>query len=133
MKKLTLILLLGFLSTISFAQYTVETVPDAATLNGGFVTDPDNILSAKAIDTLNYLMKAYDDSGFVQMDVVVLQSIGDEDPKTFATELFNYWGIGDSSEDNGLLVLLIMDKRTVSFEVGYGIEDVFTDAECYQI
>jgi len=134
MRKLLVITALILLSyTYSAAQWTVQTVPDPKNNGGGYVSDPDNFLKAETIDSLNALIKAADDSNFVQIAVVVLNSIGDEVPKTFATELFNYWKLGKEEINNGLLVLLVMDQRRVEFETGYGIEDVLTDAECYTI
>ena len=68
-----------------------------------------------------------------QVAVVVLPSIGDQIPKDFAVELFQYWGIGQASKDNGLLIFVVMDQRRVEFETGYGLEGVLPDAICYRI
>jgi tetratricopeptide (TPR) repeat protein len=47
---------------------------------------------------------------------------------TLANDLFNRWRIGGDYEGCGLLVLLVDDTKTVKLEVGYALEDVFTDA-----
>ena len=62
-----------------------------------------------------------------EVAVVALQSIGDNDIDDFATELFTRWGIGKQN-DNGLLVLLILDQRRITFRTGYGIEGILPDA-----
>ena len=41
--------------------------------------------------------------------VTVLETAPAESPKTFATELFNYWGIGKAELDNGILFLISAD------------------------
>lgn len=133
MKRIILVVVLFLLSSnFVFSQYNISTVPDPAK-TGGYVSNPDGILSQNIVDSLNVLLKKADDSGYVQTAIVILNSVGETDAKTFATDLFNYWGIGQEGKDNGLLILAVMDQRTISFETGYGIEDVLTDAECYTI
>jgi uncharacterized protein len=46
----------------------------------------------------------------------------------FATKLYEHWAIGGEKKDEGLLVVVALDKRLVRFEVGYGLEPVVTDA-----
>lgn len=133
MKKIIFLFLLTLLSTALFSQWTPQTVPDPKNEDGGYISNPDGILSQLYVDSLNLMIKQADDSGYVQIAVVALNSIGDAVPKEFATELFNYWGIGDETVDNGLLILLVIDQHRVEFETGYGIETVLTDAECYII
>ena len=51
----------------------------------------------------------------------------------FATELFNYWGIGKAGSDNGILFLISYDDRRVEIETGHGIEEILPDAEVSNI
>jgi hypothetical protein len=48
--------------------------------------------------------------------------------ETLAVDLFNRWRIGGRREGRGLLLLLVDETRQVKLEVGYALEDVFTDA-----
>ena len=64
---------------------------------------------------------------------VVVSSIGYAQPRQFATELFNHWGIGKKGKDNGLLVLFVLDQRDITFETGYGMEGILPDAICKRI
>jgi tetratricopeptide (TPR) repeat protein len=48
--------------------------------------------------------------------------------ETLANDLSNGWRIGGEHEGRGLLLLLIDDTKAVKLEVGYALEDVFTDA-----
>jgi len=116
-----------------FSQYTVKTVPDPKKTGSGFVSNPDNILSLDDVLLIDSLIQEVQDSAKAQIAVVALQSIGDAVPKTFATELFNYWHVGDAETDNGLLILLVLDQRRVEFETGYGTEQVLPDGKCYEI
>ncbi|MGD2055571.1 MAG: TPM domain-containing protein [Gammaproteobacteria bacterium] len=47
---------------------------------------------------------------------------------TLAVDLFNNWRIGAQHEGRGLLLLLVDQTRQVKLEVGYVLEDVYTDA-----
>ncbi|MCS7224820.1 MAG: TPM domain-containing protein, partial [Armatimonadetes bacterium] len=62
------------------------------------------------------------------MVVVTVQHTGDLSPREFATELFNLWGVGKKGKDNGVLILAVMERRRIEVEVGYGLEEVLTDA-----
>ncbi len=48
--------------------------------------------------------------------------------QTLAVDLVNHWRIGEQQEGRGLLLLLVDDTKQVKLEVGYALEDVFTDA-----
>ncbi len=134
MKKRNFFILTFLLWGITgFSQYTVNTVPDPKKSGPGFVSNPDNILSNNDVFIIDSLIQEVQDSAKAQIAVVVLQSIGDVVPKTFATELFNYWHVGDAETDNGLLILLVMDQRRVEFETGYGTEQILPDVKCYEI
>lgn len=121
-----------FLFNNVFGQWTVENVPDPMQ-NSGFVSNPDGILSDSTVAYLNSIIKSANDSNYVQIAVLMLSSIGSVEPKTFANEILNKWGVGNKELNNGLVIVFVMDQRTVSFETGYGIEAVITDAECYTI
>ena len=42
--------------------------------------------------------------------------------------MVNNWHIGREQEGRGLLLLLVEDSKQIKLEVGYELEDVFTDA-----
>lgn len=131
-RLLVLLLWLIVPTALSAQTYTVQTVPNPKLL-GGYVSDPDDILDEADEGRLNALCAKIEDSATAQIAVVILQSIGTENPKDFATRLFNAWGIGYADKDNGLLVLTVMDQRRTEFETGYGMEAVLPDAICYRI
>lgn len=59
---------------------------------------------------------------------VVVKGIDDTtDPETFATELFEKWGIGKKDKDNGILVLVSTDDHAAVIRTGYGMEGVLPD------
>ena len=125
--------LLPVLSLFSQQEsYTVKTVPNPRTSQGGFVTDPGNILGDEGGKINDLLVQFEKDTGN-EIAVVVLPSIGESVPKDFAVELFNTWKIGKKGKDNGLLLLMVIDKRRWEFETGYGLEGILPDVLLHRI
>lgn len=137
MKNVVFLHLLWFLSLPAVAlcqpAYTLESIPNPKTAGTGYVSDPDGIITEGEVAELNTLLAELEGNTTAQVAVVVVPSIGEENPKDFATRLFEYWGIGQADKDNGLLILTVMDQRRTEFETGYGLEAVLPDAICYRI
>lgn len=114
--------------------YTVGTVPSPRGAGIiGYVSDPKDYIDVVAEWHINELLYELEQKSSVEVAVVMLPSIGNVVPKTFATELFNTWRIGKGDTDNGLLILTVIDQRRTEFEVGYGLEPILTDIVCYRI
>lgn len=136
MKRFLLSALLLLCTTLLFAQqtvYTIKTVPDPKQSGNGYVSDPNNYLSVSEKQELNSIIKSLEDKSTAQIAVVILPSIGQEVPKSFAVDLFEEWGIGQADVDNGLLILTVMDQRRTEFETGYGLESSLTDVVLFRI
>lgn len=110
-----------------------DAIPDPKTLGETYVSNPDSVLRPATVRLLNAELRALDQSGRAHIDVAVARSIGNSSPKNMATGLFNRWKIGDKDKNNGLLMLLVLDKRRVEFETGYGLEADVPDIICYRI
>ena len=131
MKKL-LVFLCVLLAQTASAQWTVQSVPNTRLQgNGIHVSDPDGYLSDSAERVINDALSGIRDNADVFL--VTLYSIGNAEPKQFATTLFNYWGIGDAATNNGVLLLFVEDQHAMEFETGYGAEAILTDAHCQRI
>jgi uncharacterized protein len=135
MKKVFILLLTSLSICSVWSQtYTVETVPNPEKLNRfAFVINPDGILNPETESQINNLLDSLEKKTGAEVAIVLVHSIGNEDIKSFAEQLFNSWKIGKEKEDNGLLVLFVMDQRKVTFEVGYGLEGILPDAICKRI
>lgn len=72
-------------------------------------------------------------------DVIVVATVPTvapfADAREYAVQMFaNHGkGIGDRGKDNGLLILLAIEERTVRVEVGYGLEGFITDGFSGQV
>lgn len=128
------LVLVALLAQIAVAQtvWTIETVPNTR-LQSNYIhiSDPDDWISEEVESKINNVLDGIRQQADVF--VVVLSAIGDEPGEIFANELFNYWGIGEASLDNGVLMLMVEDQHLLRFETGYGVEDELTDALCQKI
>lgn len=134
MKKCFWFIVMFFMALRIQAQsvWTVQTLPNTRLESDAIhVSDPDGYLSDSAEMNINTALSAIREQADVF--VVTIGSIGEEEPKRFATQLFNYWGIGDADADNGVLLLFVEDQHALEFETGYGAEETLTDALCQRI
>ena len=135
-KRLQTILIACFIAVTAWAagdsvkEYkSVDDVPNVRLTDvRRYVSDPTNILSPAAKDTINAILGRLEKSTGIETAVVMLPSIGENDIFDFSTSLFRKWGIGKKKSDNGLLILFVMDQHKVRFSTGYGIEGTMTDA-----
>jgi len=135
MKKLFLASLMIFIIQLLPAEvYRIETIPNIQLKDSTqFVSNPDNIISSSAVATINRELQKVRQVTTAEVAVVLVGSIGQNDIKQFATELFAHWGIGKRDRDNGLLILFVSDQKKITFETGYGIEGILPDAICKRI
>jgi uncharacterized protein len=102
-------------------------------LKNSWIVDEGALLSVSEHNEINALINQTERQTGAEMVVVLLNTIGSKDPKTFAVDLFQQWGIGKKGADNGLLLLNVRDQRRVEVETGYGLEGVLPDVRVQQI
>ena len=98
-----------------------------------YVSNPDNILSASAVATMDSILFALEQKTGIQTLVVVVTGIEGGDCFDFAYRLGKEMGVGQKERDNGLVILLSTDERCIQFATGYGLEGVLPDAICKRI
>ena len=134
MKKLLIIVLCSFAGFVFAAEYTIQTIPNPKTANAhSFVSNPDRILKTETVQQMNEFLDSLQAQTKTEIAVVAVSSIGENEIKPFATDLFKAWGIGRAKQDNGLLILFVLNQKKVTFETGYGLEGVLPDAICKRI
>jgi len=136
-------LLVVGLNALHAAVWTVSTVPNTQQSDAKvFTSDPDDLIDPASQSEIDRLLYNAKQQLSAEIFVVALESTGDVNLKSFATELFNYtdnanpsksWHIGNKEKDNGLLILLVLDQKKVTMETGYGLEGVLPDAICSRI
>lgn len=97
-----------------------------------FVNDMAEVMTNSQKQALERRLEQLMDSTTVQLVVITTPDLGDYDISDYAIELGVKWGVGAKGEDNGI-VMVIKPKTAQSGEkafisVGYGLEEVITDA-----
>ena len=135
MRSFLSFLFVGLTLWLSAATYTPAEVPNVHKADRTqFVSNPDGILSPQAVAQLNSMMAAMRRQLTVEPMVVAIDNIENpDDYQQFATELFQLWGLGKDDLDNGLLLLMVKDRREVVIRTGYGLEGALPDIVCGRI
>jgi len=97
------------------------------------VNDYAGVLSDAEEQQLEAKLVNIDKGGIVQIAIVTVNTTGLSPIEDYSHSLFNKWGIGQKSKNNGLLLLVAMDDRKSDIEVGYNLEFKVPDAACRQI
>lgn len=98
-----------------------------------FTSNPDGILSERAVARIDSVCYALRERGAAQVAVVAVDEIAGDDLFTYAHELFSSWGVGRREDSNGVGILLVKDRREIRFVTGRGVEGVLPDALCKRI
>ena len=116
-------------ASIAAQALTVEEVVNPRQANGGWVADMADILNSNTEQELNRIIAEQERADGTEITVVTVpETKPAASPKAFATELFNYWGIGKAELDNGILFLISEGDNRVEIETGYGIPERLSNA-----
>ena len=75
------------------------------------VVDDAGVLSSSTVQTITELNAQLESScSGAQIGVLTVEYTGNDSTEDYATQAFNAWGIGSSSKNNGVLILLVMES-----------------------
>lgn len=94
----------------------------------GRVVDAANIIPDDVEASLSVKLAELETKTTDQMVVVTLPSLQGYDIADYGYQLGRHWQIGQKDRNNGVLLIVAPEERTVRFEVGYGLEGTLTDA-----
>jgi uncharacterized protein len=97
------------------------------------VVDSIGRVSAEVETQINSELISFQQSGGPQIAVAVIDSTGNATPENYSIDLARTWGIGDKEKDNGVLLLIALEDRTLRIEVGSGVEGELTDVTAGRI
>jgi uncharacterized protein len=97
-------------------------------LNGRRVVDDARILSASQQASLTQKLADLEARNTDQVVVVTVPSLQNTAIEDYGYKLGRKWGIGQQDVNNGVILLVAPTEHKVRIEVGYGVEDVMTDA-----
>jgi len=113
-------ILLLFIFFISFLH--AQDIP----LPSGYFTDATNTLSGIEEQMESYGRELKEKTG-CEIGVLVIHSLNTYSVEDYAYQVFNEWGIGEKTKNNGVLFLLAIEERKARIEVGYGLEYLITE------
>jgi len=93
----------------------------------GYVNDFAGVIASEIAGQIEAICRELETKTSAELTVVTVEAVGDVDYAEYANRLFEKWGIGKKSQDNGVLLFLTLRERRVRIETGYGIEGILPD------
>ncbi len=97
------------------------------------VVDSIGRVSAEVETQINSELTSFQQTGGPQIAVAVVDTTGNATLENYSIDLARSWGIGDKEKDNGVLLLIALEDRTLRIEVGSGVEGELTDVTARRI
>jgi len=92
------------------------------------VTDLTGTLSAPQLAALDGTLRAFAQKRGSQVAVLLVPTTEPETIEQYAIRVAEAWKIGRKGTDDGVIVLVAKNDRTLRIEVGYGLEGAIPDA-----
>lgn len=92
------------------------------------VTDLTGTLDAPQVQRLEAMLSEVEARKGAQVAVLVLPSTAPETIEQYGIRVVEQWKLGRKGVDDGALLLVARDDRTLRIEVGYGLEGALPDA-----
>ena len=115
-----LALLLTAFGSTTFAQSILD-IPNPIEKKEWVVDQTDSV-PQKDIERINRFCENIYSTGGTECVVVIIPTTGKQTIEAFANDLFNHWGIGKGSSDDGILLLVAKTDRRVRIHLGAGID-----------
>nr|WP_155625040.1 YgcG family protein [Burkholderia vietnamiensis] len=97
------------------------------------VTDATGTLSDEQRSTLEQSLKDYEARKGSQIAVLIVPTTQPETIEQYSIRVVEQWKLGRTRVDDGVLLIIAKNDRTLRIEVGYGLEGVLTDATSNRI
>lgn len=97
------------------------------------VTDLTQTLDARRIAALEQTLKAFEARKGSQIAVLLVPTTQPETIEQFSIRVVEQWKLGRKDVDDGALLLVAKNDRTVRIEVGYGLEGALPDVIAHRI
>ena len=111
-RKFSALLLVFVVSAAALCPAFAATASLPSLPSGQCVVDDANVLSSSTVQTITDLNAQLESScSGAQIGVLTVDYTGNLTTEDYALQAFNTWGIGSSSENNGVLILLVMESQ----------------------
>ena len=127
---LVLVGMLSFVASATARVWTPDEVPVPRYENRlQYVSNPEQILSQTAVDSLNVMLHHLEVTKGVQTLVAVLDKLEGDDPYSFAMALSRQHKVGNKKANTGLVIVLATGDRSYQFLTGEGLEGTLPDGQ----
>ena len=99
----------------------------------GRVVDQANVLSPATKDQLTEILTNIENTTTDQIVILMLPTLDGHSIEDYGYKLARHWGIGQKDKDNGAIIIVDVNERSIRIEVGYGLEAKLTDAVTSEI
>jgi uncharacterized protein len=121
-------------SCIAFAQVAgPSAVPAAVPQLSGRITDQTATLTTQQKADLEQVLGDFEARKGSQLAVLMVASTAPEAIEQYALRVVEKWKLGRKKIDDGALLLIAKEDRTMRIEVGYGLEGALNDATSKRI
>ncbi len=135
--KVATLLFALILSVFAFSGCSKEEFSYPIATKDFFVNDFADVITpedeAEMQSVGEALFRKTEQQGGAQVVVVTVKNLQGKDIREYGIELSREWGIGDKDKNNGVLLLLALEEREVSVEVGSGLEGAIPDIKSDEI
>ncbi|MDF1574678.1 MAG: TPM domain-containing protein [Bacteroidales bacterium] len=131
MKK-TLIITLSLLFVLPLWSSAQEELP-VPPAPQSWVNDFAGVFNSTEAASLERKLGEFEFRSSTQIFIVTLDDNGGYSASDLAPRIGEQWGIGQQGRDNGLLVLMDMQKNDVFISTGYGLEEYIPDITASRI
>jgi uncharacterized protein len=94
----------------------------------GRVNDDAHLLDASDAQSLESILKTYDEKTGRQIVVLTVPSLEGDPLEDFSIKVARAWKLGRKGQNDGILILVAKDDHKARIEVGYGLEGTLPDA-----
>src|SRR4029077_8017851 len=124
-RRLTPVVLVALCTLASIHAFASEVIPPKPP---GYFQDNAGVVSKEAALRFNEQLAQFERDTSNQVWVVVYPKMqSDDDVAAYAQRVAQAWGVGQKDKRNGVVLLVFVQDRKVSLQVGYGLEGILPD------
>jgi uncharacterized protein len=112
---------------------SAENIKMPAPIGDIYVQDFAKVLTEAEVAEIRSLGRTIEDQTTAQISVLTVNTIGEHTMEEFANEAFRKYGIGNETQNNGVLLVIAVTDRLIRIEVGYGLEGRIPDGKAGRI
>lgn len=124
----------AFLALLFFSTTFVAAAERIPPKPVGYFNDYANVVPKEKTLALNEKLAQFERETSNQVVVAVFRKMeSDSSIEDYSQRVAQAWGVGQKGQRNGVVMLVFIDDRKVSIQVGYGLEGALPDVTAFDI